>query len=60
MFGVTIGGAIEAGYYRDKYLMFKSKQNSSRIYFSKVNFQFVLVVSTNSFTTLKTFTRMSQ
>ena len=27
MFGVTLGGAMEAGYYRDKYLMFKSKVN---------------------------------
>ena len=27
MFGVTLGGAMEAAYYRDKYLMFKSKVN---------------------------------
>ncbi len=27
MFGVTIGGAMEAVYYRDKYLIFKSEQS---------------------------------
>ena len=27
MFGVTIGGAMEAVYYREKYLIFKSEQS---------------------------------